>query len=148
MRDLVLLSIHLVVTMLRLIRPGGTRAVVAESVLMKHQLLILNRGRQRAANLRSWDRLIVGVCSLFLKPTRLGPAAIALKPSTLLSFHRALVRRNYRLLFSPKQTAKPGPKGPDDDIVRAVVEMKQRNLTWGCPRIAEQINLAFGISIN
>jgi hypothetical protein len=26
--------------------------------------------------------------------------------------------------------------------------MKQRNPTWGCPRIAEQINLAFGTSIN
>jgi hypothetical protein len=26
--------------------------------------------------------------------------------------------------------------------------MKQRNPTWGCPRIAEQINLAFGTSLN
>jgi len=26
--------------------------------------------------------------------------------------------------------------------------MKQRNPTWGCPRIAEQINLAFGTTIN
>src|SRR4051812_43650236 len=26
--------------------------------------------------------------------------------------------------------------------------MKQRNSTWGCPRIAEQINLAFGTSID
>jgi hypothetical protein len=30
------------------------------------------------------------------------------------------------------------------DIIRAVIEMKQRNPTWGCPRIADQINLAFG----
>ena len=30
----------------------------------------------------------------------------------------------------------------------AVVEMKQRNPTWGCPRIAQQIALAFGIPIN
>jgi hypothetical protein len=26
--------------------------------------------------------------------------------------------------------------------------MKQRNPTWGCPHIADQINLAFGTSIN
>jgi putative transposase len=65
-----------------------------------------------------------------------------------LNFHRALVRRKYRLLFSPKQGAKPGPKGPDANIICTVVEMKQRNPTWGCPRIAEQINLAFGTSIN
>jgi hypothetical protein len=29
--------------------------------------------------------------------------ALAFKTSTLLSFHRALVQRKYRLLFSPKQ---------------------------------------------
>ena len=74
--------------------------------------------------------------------------AIAFKPSTLLNFHRALVQQKYRLLFSPKFRAKPGPKGPTADLIRAVVEMKQRNPTWGCPRIAEQINLAFRTSIN
>jgi hypothetical protein len=30
----------------------------------------------------------------------------------------------------------------------AVVAIKQRNPTWGCPRIAQQIALAFGIPIN
>jgi putative transposase len=74
--------------------------------------------------------------------------AIAFKPSTLLNFHRALVQQKYRLLSSPKCRAKPGPKGPTADLIRAVVEMKQRNPTWGCPRIAEQINLAFRTSIN
>src|SRR5204862_7717490 len=44
--------------------------------------------------------------------------------------------------------AKPGPKGPTAELIRAVVEMKQRNPTWGCPRIAEQANLAFGTSVN
>jgi hypothetical protein len=33
-------------------------------------------------------------------------------------------------------------------VIRAIVGMKQRNPTWGCPRIAQQINLAFGTSIN
>ena len=33
-------------------------------------------------------------------------------------------------------------------LIRAVVDMKQRNPQWGCPRIAKQIALAFGISIN
>jgi hypothetical protein len=33
-------------------------------------------------------------------------------------------------------------------LIRAVVEMKQRNPGWGCPRIAEQIALAFGVPIN
>ena len=148
MRDLSILLVHLFTTIFRLARPGGLRSVVAESVLIKHQLIIVKRSRRRAPNLHVLDRLIAGFCSLWIKPTRLLRAAIVVKPSTLLNFHRALVQRKYRLLFSPKRRAKSGPKGPTQDLIRAVVEMKQRNPTWGCPRIAEQIALAFGVSIN
>jgi putative transposase len=149
MRHLILLFVHLVTTVLRIIRPGGLRSVIAESVLIKHQLLIVNRSRRRAPNLLVLDRLIAGFCSLWIKPTRLLRTGITLRPSTLLNFHRALVRRKYRLLFSPKRRRKPGPKGPNADLIRAVIDMKQRNPGWGCPRIAEQIALAFQqISIN
>jgi len=148
MADLIILFLHAIASVCRVVRPGGIRSVVAESVLLKHQLLILNRSRLRAPNLRTWDRAVVGLCSVFVKPVRLARVAIALKPSTILNFHQALVRRKYRLLFSPKRRTKPGPKGPDAEITRAVVEMKQRNPTWGCLRIANQINLAFGTCIN
>jgi putative transposase len=117
-------------------------------VLLKHQLLILNRSRRRAPNLQIWDRVVVGLCSLLVKPVRLARVAIALKPSTILNFHQALVRRKYQLMFSANRRTKPGPKGPDVDMIRAVIEMKQRNPTWGCPRIADQINLAFGTCID
>jgi hypothetical protein len=43
---------------------------------------------------------------------------------------------------------KPGPKGPSQEVIAAVVDMKQRNPSWGSPRIAQQISLAFGLSIN
>jgi hypothetical protein len=36
-RDLVVLLLHLLATVARLAGPGGARAVVAESVLVKHQ---------------------------------------------------------------------------------------------------------------
>src|SRR5215475_4817332 len=135
-------SSHVIAIMLRLVRPGVARAIVAESVLAKHQLLILNRSRRRAPELCILDRIIAGFCSLWIQPGRFPRVAIAFKPSTFLGFHRALVQRKYRLLFSPKEKAKPGPKGPTADLIRAVVPMKQRNPTWGCPHIAEQINLA------
>ena len=148
MRDLILLLVHVVSTVLRVVQPGGVRAVIAESVLIKHQLLILNRSRRRAPNLRILDRLIAGFSSLWIRPQRLRRLAIAFKPSTFLNFHRAMVQQKDRLLFSPKQGTKPGPKGPTADLIHAVVEMKRRNPSWGCPQIAEQINLAFGTSIN
>src|SRR5262249_24756266 len=87
------------------------------------------------------------VCSSDSSP-RLIRSAIVLKPSTLLSLHQALRNRKYQLLFSPKQRRKPGPKGPSRELIEAVVQTKQRNPTWGCPRIAQQIALAFNIPID
>ena len=148
MRDLVILFVHVIVTLSRLWGPGGIRSVVAESVLVKQQLLILNRSRQRAPNLRASDRFVAGLCALFMQPTRVIRSAIVLKPSTLLNFHQALRKRKYRILFSPKRGRKPGPKGPSRELIDAIVDMKQRNPSWGCPRIAQQVALAFGVSID
>ena len=148
MRDLVILFVHIIATLARLLGPGGIRSVVAESVLIKQQLLILNRCRQRSPNLRSSDRLVAGLCALLIRPARLIRSAIVLKPSTLLGLHQALRNRKYQRLFSPKERRKPGPRGPSRELIEAVVQTKQRNPTWGSPRIAQQITLVFGIAIN
>ena len=144
MHDLILLIAHVFCMLARLAGTAGVRSVIAESALLKHQLLIVNRPRRRAPNLRVTDRFIVAVCSLFIRPARLVRSAIIVRPSTILNFHRNLVKLKYRLLFCPKRRAKPGPKGPTQDLIHAVVEMKLRNPDWGCPRIAAQISLAFG----
>ena len=62
MRDLAVLFLHILATVARLAGPGA-RAVVAESVLVKQQLLMLNRSRQRSPNLRLADRVVAGVCT-------------------------------------------------------------------------------------
>ena len=56
MREVFILTAHLLVTLAKLARPGGFRVVAAESLAVKHQLLIMKRSRQRAPNLTSWDR--------------------------------------------------------------------------------------------
>jgi len=148
MRDLAIIFVHLIVTLARLARPGGLRSVVAESVLVRHQLLILNRGRKRAPNLGATDRIIAGLCNLFMRPARAVRSSIVLKPSTLLHLHSVLCKRKYRVLFSPRRRRRPGPTGPNKDLIDAVVAMKRRNPRWGCPRIAQQISLAFGVEID
>ena len=80
MRDLAVLLVHLLATVARLAGPGGARSVVAESVLVKHQLLILNRTRKRSPKLRLSDRMIAGLCVLLIRPGRLIRSAIVLKP--------------------------------------------------------------------
>ena len=52
MRDIANLFLHLIIIGVWLTRPGGARSVVADSLLLTHQLLILNRGRQRMPRLR------------------------------------------------------------------------------------------------
>jgi hypothetical protein len=47
-----MLFLHLLATVARLAGPGGARSIVAESLLVKHQLLILNRSRKRSPNPR------------------------------------------------------------------------------------------------
>src|SRR5215468_6085191 len=142
MRDFAIVFVHLIVTLARLVRPGGLRSVVAESVLMRHQVLILNRGRKRAPNLRPSDRIIAGLCTLLIRPARVLRSAVVLKTSTLLHFHKMLIQQKYRVLFSPKRVRRPGPRGPAKELIEAVVEMKRRNHTWGCKRIAQQMALA------
>lgn len=104
MRDLLVLAIHLLVTLARLCRPGGVRAVAAESLLPKHQLQISNRSRHRAPNLTSLDRFVLGIITLFINPGRIAKLAAILRPTTLLRFHKALVDRKYHLLFSASST--------------------------------------------
>jgi len=148
MRDLIVLFIHFIAALARLLGPGGARSIVAESILLRHQLLIVNRSRHRSPNLCASDRILAGLMALLVRPTRLVRSAIVLKPSTLLGLHKALSKQKYRMLFSLNRRRKPGPKGPSAELIDAVVDMKQRNPRWGCPRIAQQIALAFHIPID
>ena len=148
MKDVIFLILALLTAVAKLLRPGGSRAMIAENLLLKQQLIIHSRSRQRAPNLTTQDRTVLGFLSLFLNPRHLARTAIIIKPSTLLSFHNAMKKRKYRLLYAPRGGRKSGPKGPSREVIRAIVEMKKRNPRYGCPRIAQQINLAFGLDVD
>jgi hypothetical protein len=140
MRHLVILLVHLITTALKLVRLGGVRAVVAESVLAKHQLLILNRSRRRAPNLDILDRLTAGLCSLWIKPNRLHRVAIAFKPSTLLNFHRALVQRKIStaIFTETENQARSERSGGRFDSRRCRDETAQSNLGMSTYRGSDQ----------
>jgi putative transposase len=149
MRDLLLLAIHLLVTVAKLLRPGGVRALAAESLLLKQQIIISNRSRRRAPNLTTLDRFVLGLISLFIRPHRIPKLSAILKPTTLFKLHKALIDRKYRILFSSSgRPRKPGPKGPSAQLIAAIVDMKRRNPKFGCVRIAQQIAHAFGLELD
>ncbi len=116
--------------------------------MLKHQLMVYRRSLNKSPKLKPSDHFLFGLCALLINPARIIKNAIIIKPSTLLKFHKALIKKKYRDLYSSKPYRKPGPKGPSQELINAIIEMKQRNPRFGCPRIAEQIDYAFGLEIN
>jgi putative transposase len=149
MRELLILAIHLLVTVCKLVRPGGVRAVAAESLMLKHQLLISNRSRQRAPKLTTLDRFLIALTTLFVSPGRIPKLGALVKPATLFKFHKALVDRKYHLLFSSRyRRRKPGPKGPSADLIAAIIDLKRGNPRSGRVCIAQQISHSFSVDID
>jgi putative transposase len=116
MRNLAVLFIHFIATLARVLGPGGVRSLVAEWLLLKHQLLIVNRSRKRSPHLiiSASDRILAGLMALLLSPTRLLRSAIVLQPSTLLGLHKAMSKQKYRMLFSSNRRRKPGMERQGD----------------------------------
>ena len=82
MRTFLVLCLHLMVSVAKLVGPGGTRGLLAETLLLKHQLLVINRARRKAPNLKTGDRILMGIGSLFMKPRRIEKSAATLSPVT------------------------------------------------------------------
>ena len=59
------------------------------------------------------------------------------------------MRRTYRRLCSSSECPKqPGPKGPSEALLQAIVELTSRTPRFGCPRSARIISRTFGANID
>jgi hypothetical protein len=140
--------LRLVASLIPALGNCGVRAVLAENLILKQQLLVMRRSRRRAPNLRTADRVLFGFCAEFLSPRRLLRTAIILKPASLLRFHRGFKDCKYRLFYSSSPKQKPGPQGPTPELIRAICKLKQCNPRFGCPKIAKHLAKTFGIDID
>jgi putative transposase len=89
MRDVMYLLLNLLTTIARLIKPDGSRTVIAANLLLKQQLIIHSRSRQRGPSLDTCGRALLGFMSRFLHPRRKAGAAI-IKSSKVLRFYSAM----------------------------------------------------------
>ena len=64
-------TIHLISLLVRLFKPGGMKAVAAENLVLKKQLLVIQRTRCKAPNLTTMDRLTLGWLAMLPSPRRL-----------------------------------------------------------------------------
>ncbi len=90
MNALVLYIASFVHAYLRIIKPGGVKALAAENAALRHQLAIIIRGRKRAPNLELRDRILLGLMIDLIKDKRLNKVAVLLKPKTLLRWQASL----------------------------------------------------------
>jgi putative transposase len=139
---------YFITAVIKLSRPGGAKAMAAENMLLRQQLITISRMQKRSPRLTMSVRLIYGILVTFINPRRLSSLANIIKPSTLLRFHKALVDRKYHWLFTHKSKNQPGPKGPSAELIKIIVEMKRHNPRFGYLRIALQIKHAFGIDVD
>ena len=112
MLKFILILLHLVRILIMLSKPQGTKALVAENLMLRKQLIKLSRKHKRSLKLSFLDRLSFAMLSHFIHPLRLAKSAIIIKPATIIKFHKAFIQKKYHLLFSSKATRRPEPKGP------------------------------------
>jgi putative transposase len=148
MKQIFILIFYLLRSLTMLVHPGGRKSLAIENIMLRKQLIILNRRQKRTPVLNQWEKLSLAFLTSIMNPKRLLKAAILIKPSTLIKFHKALIERKYSRLFSNKSKCKSGPRGPSQELIQAVIAMKHRNPRFGCRRIAMQINNIFGLNIN
>ena len=76
MPETIELLIHFLVSAIKLLRPGGVKVVMAETMIMKQQLIVMNRGRARAPKLGTSDRFLFGLIANFIHVKRLHKVAV------------------------------------------------------------------------
>jgi len=106
------LMIMTITTLLTLMSKGGIRKLASENILLRQQLIVLSRNKKRSPKLTLSDKLLFGWLAIFINPNRLKKIAIILKPTTILKFHRALIKRKYHFLFSRKNPKETRSKRP------------------------------------
>ena len=119
MKEGIELLIHFIVTLCKLSAPGGVKALIVENFALKQQLVLMSRSNRRSPKLKPSDRFLFGLFAFFRGRGRLQRIAVIVKPSTIINFHRALVKRKYSKFFSLKAVTKSGRKPPDQAIIAA-----------------------------
>lgn len=148
MRSIFWLLAALIEILWRMNKTGGAKALAAECLLLRQQLQVVRRKQVRAPAMGGFDRIVFAITTRFISARRLPRLSVVVAHSTLLKFHRALVKRKYSQLFSNKAKRRPGPKGPSRELINLVVGIKQKNPRYGCPRIALLVSRLTGDAID
>lgn len=112
--------------------PTADRSKDVEILVLRHQLEVLHRQTPRP-RLRRRDRFLLAAASRVL-PRGAGHTFLV-TPSTLLRWHRELVRRKWTFRRHPRG----GRPALEARVIEVVLRMAKENPRWGCLRIRGEL---------
>jgi putative transposase len=118
-------------SILRIAPRGDAIEREAEILVLRHQLAVLSRTNPRP-RLRRRDRMTIAALASLVRRERW--SGFIVSPSTILRWHRELVRRKWT--YRHKRTGRP-PLDPE--LACLVVEMAKANPRWGVIRIKGEL---------
>jgi putative transposase len=104
-----------------------------EILLLRHQLRVLRRERSRPPRLSRWEQLILAVLTAKLARLTTGPRArldrvlLLVKPDTVLTWQRELVRRTWTC----RRHHPGGRPAVIHEVEMLVLRLAQDNRGWG-----------------
>ena len=113
--------------------PAAERSKDIEILVLRHQLEVLHRQMPRP-RLRRRDRLLLAAASRVLP--RESWHAFLVTPSTLLHWHRELVRRKWTFRRHPRG----GRPALEARVSELLLRLARENPRWGCRRIQGELN--------
>jgi len=103
-----------------------------EILVLRHELRVLRR-RGRRVRYQARDRALLVALARSLPRARWA-TAFAVHPTTLLRWHRSLVRRRWTF-----DSRRPGRPALDGDLLTLVVRLARENPRWGYRRIVGEL---------
>jgi transposase InsO family protein len=126
-----------------LLRAGVRRhsELVAENLLLRHQLAVLSRPTRKRPRLRASDRLVwVAACRLWRDWRR---HLVLVRPETVLRWHRC----GWRLFWPCKSRPRLGRPRLSAEVRQLIATMARDNPRWGSERIRGEL-LKLGIAVS
>jgi hypothetical protein len=113
----------------------------AEILVLRQQLLVLNRKSRKRIQLRNFDRLVL-LWLYWLLPSVL-EAIVIVKPEAVIRWHR----RGFRAYWRWKSWRRGGRPRIDSEVRALIRGMSRENPLWGAPRIHDEL-LMLGIEVS
>ena len=117
------------------------RDLVAENLLLRHQLAVLTRPTRRRPRLRRRDKLIWILARRLCRDWR--RHLVLLRPETVMGWHR----RGWRLFWWWRSRCPVGRPRLGAEVRELIATMSRDNPTWGAERIRGEL-LKLGIVVS